>query len=47
MRTCPLLVAAFVAAPVGAQPRRTPPDFGPNVTVFDPATPAATIQLTL
>jgi hypothetical protein len=29
---------------VGAQLPRTTPDFGPNVTIFGPATPGATIQ---
>ena len=44
MRTHLLLLAALTAAPVAAQSPRTPPDFGPNVTIFDPATSAATIQ---
>src|ERR1700674_1223043 len=39
-----LLLATVTAAQVAAQPSRTTPDFGPNVTIFDPATPAATIQ---
>ncbi|PYO45902.1 MAG: coagulation factor 5/8 type domain-containing protein, partial [Gemmatimonadetes bacterium] len=37
----------MTAAQVAAQPSRSTPDFGPNVTIFDPATPAATIQSTL
>jgi hypothetical protein len=41
------LLLALIAAPLAAQPSRTTPDFGPNVTIFDPATPAATIQATL
>jgi hypothetical protein len=40
-----LLLATLAAAPVAAQSPRTPPDFGPNVTIFDPATPAATIEV--
>ena len=32
------------AAQVAAHPTRATPDFGPNVTIFDPATPAPTIQ---
>jgi len=47
MRIHPLLLATVTAAQVAAQPSRTTPDFGPNVTIFDPATPAATIQSTL
>lgn len=35
------------AAGVAAQSPRTTPDFGPNVTIFEPATPAAKIQSTL
>src|SRR5450759_1568255 len=44
MRIHLLLFATVTAAQVAAQPARNPPDFGPNVTIFDPATPAATIQ---
>jgi hypothetical protein len=44
MRTHLLLLATLVAVPVAAQSARTAPDFGPNVTIFDPATPAAAIQ---
>ena len=39
-----LLLAAVTAAQVAAQSPRTTPDFGPNVTIFDSATPVATIQ---
>jgi hypothetical protein len=39
-----LLLATLSAAQVGAQLPRTTPDFGPNVTIFDPATRAWTIQ---
>jgi hypothetical protein len=44
MRIYLLLVATLTAAQVAAQPLRATPDFGPNVTIFDPATPAAFIQ---
>ena len=44
MRIHVLLVATVTAARLAAQPSRTTPDFGPNVTIFDSATPAATIQ---
>ncbi len=44
MRIHLLLLALVTAARVAAQSPRTTPDFGPNVTIFDPATPAATIQ---
>src|SRR3981081_4255929 len=46
MRTHPLLLAAVAARARRARSPspRAPPDFGPNVTIFDPATPAATIQ---
>ena len=37
----------MLAGPVAAQSPRTTPDFGPNVTVFDPGTPAAAIQAKL
>lgn len=47
MRIHLLLFATVTAAQVAAQPPRATPDFGPNVTIFDPATPAATIQSTL
>src|SRR4030081_916660 len=47
MRIHLLLFATMTAAQVAAQPARTTPDFGPNVTIFDPATPGATIQSTL
>src|SRR5258706_10640957 len=45
MRIHLLLLALVTAARVAAQSPRTTPDFGPSVTIFDPATPAATIQL--
>jgi hypothetical protein len=44
MRIHLLLLAIATAARVTAQSPRTTPDFGPNVTIFDPATPAAKIQ---
>jgi hypothetical protein len=44
VRIYTLLVATLTTAKVAAQPLRATPDFGPNVTIFDPATPAATIQ---
>jgi hypothetical protein len=44
MRIHLLLLAIATAARVAAQSPRTTPDFGPNVTIFDPATPAAKIQ---
>jgi hypothetical protein len=47
MRIQLLLFATVTAAQLAAQPPRTTPDFGPNVTIFDAATPAATIQSTL
>ena len=47
MRIHLLLFATVTAAQVAAQPPRATPDFGPNVTIFEPATPAATIQSTL
>jgi hypothetical protein len=47
MRIHLLLLAIATAARVAAQSPRTTPDFGPNVTIFDPATPAAKIQSTL
>jgi hypothetical protein len=47
MRTRLLLLATLTAAPVAAQSPSAPPDFGPNVTIFDPATPAAAIQARL
>ena len=47
MRIHLLLLAIATAARVTAQSPRTTPDFGPNVTIFDPATPAAKIQATL
>jgi len=47
MRIHLLLLAIATAARVTAQSPRTTPDFGPNVTIFDPATPAAKIQSTL
>jgi hypothetical protein len=47
MRIHLLLLAIAAAARVAAQSRRTIPDFGPNVTIFDPAMPAAKIQSTL
>lgn len=42
-----LLLASLLAAPVAAQSPRTTPDFGPNVTIFDPGIPAAAIQARL
>jgi hypothetical protein len=47
MRTVLVLLVTLAAAPVAAQSPRVDPDFGPNVTIFDPATPAATIQARL
>ncbi|MEA2761119.1 MAG: hypothetical protein QOD47_403, partial [Gemmatimonadaceae bacterium] len=47
MRIHLLLLGTVTAAQVAAQPSRTTPDFGPNVTVFGPGTPAPTIQSTL
>ncbi|MFL5481976.1 MAG: coagulation factor 5/8 type domain-containing protein [Gemmatimonadaceae bacterium] len=47
MRIRPVLLAALAAVPVAAQSPRTAPDFGPNVTIFDSTTPAATIQARL
>lgn len=44
MRIHLILLAIATAARVSAQSPSTTPDFGPNVTVFDPATPGATIQ---
>src|SRR5258706_6689263 len=44
MRIHLLLLALVTAARVAAQSPRTTPDFGPSVTIFDPATPAATIK---
>jgi hypothetical protein len=44
MRIHLLFLAVATAAQVAAQSPRSTPDFGPNVTIFDPATPAATIQ---
>jgi hypothetical protein len=44
MRIHTLLLAIATAARVSAQSPRTTPDFGPNVTIFDPATPSAAIQ---
>ena len=38
-------ILALLVAPPAAPP--TNPDFGPNVTIFDPTTPAASIQATL
>lgn len=35
---------SFYVNPVDAQQPPGTPDFGPNVTVFDPSTPAATVQ---
>jgi hypothetical protein len=40
------LLAMVTAARVTAQSHVTTPDFGPNVTIFDPTTPAAKIQST-
>ena len=47
MRTHLVLLATLAAAPVAAQSARSTPDFGPNVTIFDPATQATTIQARL
>jgi hypothetical protein len=46
MRIHLLLFAVAAIARAAAQSPRSTPDFGPNVTVFDPATPAAKIQST-
>src|SRR5260370_409299 len=46
-----IVLAGLVASPPTAVERLTPkatdPDFGPNVTIFDPTTPTATIQAKL
>ncbi|MGC9665963.1 adenylyl cyclase [Planosporangium sp. 12N6] len=42
-----LLPAAVPATAAGSAARGGTPDFGPNVLVYDPATPAAQIQATL
>ncbi len=46
-----IVLAGVVASPPtsveGFTLKATDPDFGPNVTIFDPATPAATIQAKL
>ena len=47
MRSQILLLIVVTAARVAAQSPRTTPDFGPNVRIFDSATPAAKIQSTL
>jgi hypothetical protein len=47
MRIPLLFLTVATAARVAAQSLPTAPDFGPNVTVFNPATPAAKIQSTL
>jgi hypothetical protein len=44
MRIHLLLFVTVAAAEVAAQSTRATPDLGPNVTIFDPRTPAATIQ---
>ena len=41
------IVAVLVAAPPTRIAPAPDPDFGPNVTIFDPTTPAATIQAKL
>src|SRR5471032_2901436 len=41
------LAAAPIAASVAAQTPHPTPDFGPNVTIFDPTTPAAAVQARL
>jgi len=46
MRIHLLVLTIATAARVAAQSSRSTPDFGPNVTIFDPATPAAKIQST-
>jgi hypothetical protein len=47
MRIHLLLLTAATAARVAAQSPRTTPDFGPNVTIFDAATPGAKIHARL
>ena len=47
MRIRLLVLTVAIAGRVTAQSPRTIPDFGPNVTIFDPATPAAKIQSAL
>jgi hypothetical protein len=47
MRVHLILLGALTSAPIAAQSPRTNPDFGPNVTIFDPATSSRTIQAKL
>jgi len=47
MRIHLLVLTVATAVRVAAQSPRTTPDFGPNVTIFGPTTPAAKIQSTL
>jgi len=47
MRIRLLVLTVAIAGRVTAQSPRRIPDFGPNVTIFDPATPAAIIQSAL
>ena len=47
MRIHLLVLATLSAAPLAAQSSRSTPDFGPNVTIFDPDTPATIIQARL
>jgi hypothetical protein len=47
MRIHLLVLTVATAARVAGQSPRTTPDFGPNVTIFGSATPAARIQSTL
>jgi len=47
MRIRLLVLTVAIAGRVTAQSPRIAPDFGPNVTIFDPATPAAIIQSAL
>ncbi|HEY8832915.1 MAG TPA: coagulation factor 5/8 type domain-containing protein [Gemmatimonadaceae bacterium] len=44
MRIHVLLLVTVTSGQVAAQAPGTNPDFGPNVSLFDPATPAATIR---
>jgi hypothetical protein len=38
------LIVALLACSAGTAVAAAPPDFGPNVLIFDPSTPAAAIQ---
>lgn len=44
MRVAAMVAASIAPAAAQSPPRHAAPDFGPNVTIFDSATPAATIQ---